>query len=1156
MTQTITYPEELPVSAHRAEILEAVRAHPVVIVCGDTGSGKTTQLPKMMLELGRGAKGRRIAVTQPRRLAAVTMAERVADELKDSVGQLVGYRHRYAHETSAETRIEFLTDGVLLAETKSDFLLRAYDTIIVDEAHERSLNVDFLLGILKRILARRRDLKVVIASATMDTEKFAAFFSAPVINVPGRLFPIDIRYRASEDEDAADLPVAVSEAVRELPDQGDILVFLPGERDIRETGAHLETCFGARFDVIPLLASLPAAEQRRAFRLSSRRRIVLATNVAETSVTIPGVRAVIDSGLARISRYIHRTQVQRLQVEPISQASARQRAGRCGRLGPGTCIRLYSEEDFLAREAYTAPEVLRASLAGVILTMLDLRLGEIDTFPFVDPPKPTMVREGLKELLELGAIKSGYRLTDVGRQLARIPLEPRLARMLIAASENAVLPFALPIVAAMACDDPRRRPIDAREKAAQAHAKWRVPKSDFLSTRALWDWWSRETDALSQSKARKLAQANYLAWPKLREWRDLTRQLDALCKRLGLSFAEIPRGRTAKEQDVFYATVHMALLTGLLGRLGHYHTEDRAYRGAHALRFAVHPGSTLKKEKRPADWIVAGELVDTARLFARTAAEIDPAWIEPVAKDLCKHHVHSPQWDATSGFVRATEQVTLYGLVIIEARRCDYARFDPDGAREIFFRHGILGGEFPHPPPVLRETLGFLRELRERAEKTRTPEVFDEDRLLAHFAASVPAEVTNAPALERWLAHATPDEQSRFRLRRADWWPDEAVSAHDFPDELVIKGAKLRLTYRNTPEDPEQDGLTCTVRKRDAAALELWPADWLVPGLLRRKVSYLLLSLPNSLQRLLKPLDESLAILMDLLGEPKDTLERTIRRAVKERWGFRIPDDAWAKVRLPPYLVARFVVRDDGDGHVLLTTRDKSAACALGRHEATRFTPPPPEKTLAERLADKVPFSYRGKLPLDCSIFLRERDWSEEAFKADVREGAIKTTLNDAQTDVRSTEELLRAEAEIMRLVRETIEAVRALDAKLATGAYPDATTDAVLEEIAWLTFKGFPKSVPLATLRRYARYLKGIDVRLARAKVSPASDRAKDARFAPYWQRYREALKDRQNTDFAALARYRWLLEEFRLQLFAPELKTFEKVSEKRLDAIPLRRE
>ena len=538
----LNYPPELPVCEHRAEILAALKKSPVVIVCGDTGSGKTTQLPKMALE----THAHRIAITQPRRLATVTMAERVADELECAVGGLVGYRHRFDRKTSSETKIEFMTDGVLLAETRFDPLLRAYDTIIVDEAHERSLNVDFLLGILKRILARRRDLKVVVSSATLDADRFAAFFDgAPVISVPGRLFPIEIGYRPTPDGEERDLPREVADAVNELPTRDDILVFLPGERDIRETADYLSDVRGGLDDIIPLLASLPASEQRRAFRSSPRRRIILATNVAETSVTIPGIRAVIDSGLARISRYVHRTQVQRLQIEPISQASAKQRAGRCGRLGPGTCLRLYSEEDFNTRDAYTAPEVLRSSLAGVILTMLDLHLGNIEEFPFIDPPKPAMIREGLKELLELGAIKRGggnqesgirgvVELTGIGKKLAKIPVEPRLARMLIAGSDNAVLPSVIPLVAAMSCDDPRRRPIDEKEKADQQHAKFREPGSDFLGTLKLWHWWENETKDLSQSKARKLCKTTYLSYPKMREWRDLARQLASLCERTGI----------------------------------------------------------------------------------------------------------------------------------------------------------------------------------------------------------------------------------------------------------------------------------------------------------------------------------------------------------------------------------------------------------------------------------------------------------------------------------------------------------------------------------------------------------------------------------------------------------------------------------------------
>ena len=739
-----TYPPELPVTAHHDDILAALRAHPVLVVCGDTGSGKTTQLPKMALEhlLADGRPHARVACTQPRRLAAVTMATRVAHELKGEVGGLVGFRHRFARKVSRDTQITFMTDGVLLAETRSNPLLRAWDVIIVDEAHERSLNVDFLLGILKRILARRHDLKVIISSATLDVDRFSRFFgNAPVISVPGRLFPIDVVYRPPRADDERDLPRDVAAAVATLPPPDDILVFLPGERDIRETADALAR-LREQDDIIPLLASLPAAEQQRAFRPSPRRRIILATNVAETSVTIPGIRCVIDSGLARISRYIHRTQVQRLQIEPISQASARQRAGRCGRLGPGTCIRLYSEEDFATRDAYTPPEVLRSSLAGVILALLDLGLGDIARFPFLDPPKPAMIHEGLRELLELGAIchdrraadggaADRTRLTDIGRKLARIPVEPRLARMLLAAADNAVLPSAIPIIAALACDDPRRRPVDEREKAAQAHAPFRVPGSDFLGTLKLWTWWRREADGLSQAKARALAKKTYLSYPKMREWRDLAHQLADLAKGLSLSFQETstpdllaPQPPNPQSFDDWSARLHKALLSGLLGRIGRYDSEEHDWRGAHGLRFALHPGSVLTKrlkarEERPSvvnahrsevksakpavpPWVMAGELVDTARLFARNAAALDPAWIEPVAGALCRHSYHSPEWDAASGFVRATEQVVLYGLVIVPARRCDFSRVNLPFAREVFIRRGLVDGDFPHPPPEVR----------------------------------------------------------------------------------------------------------------------------------------------------------------------------------------------------------------------------------------------------------------------------------------------------------------------------------------------------------------------------------------------------------------------------------------------------------------------
>ena len=1251
------YPPELPVSAYRADILSALKSHPVVIVCGDTGSGKTTQLPKMALELSlassvsRPLNHRRIAITQPRRLAAVTMAERVAAELGSEVGSLVGYRHRFGRKVSSDTRIEFMTDGVLLAETRFDPLLMAYDTIIVDEAHERSLNVDFLLGILKRILERRRDLKVIVSSATLDVERFAAFFDhAPVISVPGRLFPITTLYRPPPEDEELDLPRDIAAAVLELPPDDDILVFLPGERDIRETADHLAKSRGGFDDVIPLLASLPAAEQRRAFQPSPRRRIILATNVAETSVTIPGIRAVIDTGLARISRYVHRTQVQRLQIEPISQASARQRMGRCGRLGPGTCIRLYSEEDFNSRDAYTPPEVLRSSLAGVILTMLDLKLGDIESFPFIDPPKPAMVHEGLRELVELGAVRHGGRetgdarreveLTDIGKKLAKIPVEPQLARMLLAASENAVLPSVLPLVAAMACDDPRRRPIEEKQLADQAHAKFRVPGSDFLGTLRLWHWWEDETADLSQSKARKLCKANYLSYPKMREWRDLARQLESLAKRLGLTFAAIP----ADDADNFSARLHRSLLSGLLGRIGKFDPEERDYRGARGLRFAIHPSSILAKKDRRREtkderqgretkdkrqepqWIVAGELVDTARLFARNAAVIDPRWLEPVAGPVCKHSYHSPEWDPASGFVRATEQVTLYGLVIVPARRCDYSRIDLAFSREIFIRSGLVGGEFPRPSPPIRENLAFLDALRKRAERTRHPEFFDAAKLEAFFAEVIPPEVASADALRKWLRAASPAELDRFRLKKADWWPNEAVEDREFPETIRIAGAKLFLSYRHTPDDPDEDGITCTVRKSDAAALRLWRPEWLVPGYLPEKLTWMLSVLPTALRRALAPLDESVTILLSLLKPGSEPLEDALRRTVLQRWGFRIPEDAWSRAKLPLHLQMRFRIRDDATGKPLAVSRNldevlKLVPSAPSRTgvDMTAGRSGSPAKfqtwafgTLAEKASDRnagwdtvnyqalhddgdgvsvrlypdaeaaalahaagvtrlfvlaleksatVPFR-RKRIAFDAALYLKDVDYADERIAADILAGAVAETLVRGRPPVRTQAEferrlaesrsaLVKVQSEMTSILVESAAAATSLNGLMADERVPEETADSVASQIAWLLYRGFPRNVPLAQLRHYRRYLKGAAVRLERARLNARGDLEKEANFEPYWEQYREAAKNRSGKFHPlALADYRWMLEEYRVSLFAQELHTPEPVSPKRLAA------
>ncbi len=1259
------YPPELPVTAYHDDILAALRAHPVLVVCGDTGSGKTTQLPKMALEhlLAAARPRARVACTQPRRLAAVTMATRVAHELKGEVGGLVGYRHRFARKVSRDTQITFMTDGVLLAETRSDPLLRAYDALIVDEAHERSLNVDFLLGILKRILARRRDLKVIVSSATLDVDRFSRFFgNAPVVSVPGRLFPIDVVYRPPRADDELDLPRDVAAAVATLPPSDDILVFLPGERDIRETADALARLRG-HDDIIPLLASLPASEQQRAFRPPPRRRIILATNVAETSVTIPGIRCVIDSGLARISRYVHRTQVQRLQVEPISQASARQRAGRCGRLGPGVCIRLYSEEDFAARDAYTPPEVLRASLAGVILALLDLGLGDIARFPFLDPPRPAMVHEGLRELLELGAIchdrraadgeaaADRTRLTNIGRTLARIPIEPRLARMLLAAADNAVLPSAIPIIAALACDDPRRRPVDEREKAAQAHAPFRVPGSDFLGTLKLWAWWQRETDGLSQSRARALAKKTYLSYPKMREWRDLAHQLADLARQLGLSFQETVapdllalQRPDPKSFDDWSARLHKALLSGLLGRIGRYDSEERDYRGAHGLRFALHPGSVLTKRlkaraERPMvvnahrsevksaqaavpPWVMAGELVDTARLFARNAAALDPAWIEPVAGPLCRHSYHSPEWDAASGFVRATEQVVLYGLVVVPARRCDFSRVNLPFAREVFIRRGLVDGDFPRPPPEVRTNNALLDALRRRAEKARRPELFDVERLCAHFAAVLPPDVASAPALVKWLRRGG---DPRFVLKKADWWPAEDVPDADFPDTLKIGGVTMALAYRNAPDEPDEDGITCTVRASDAAALRLWRADWLVPGALPEKLAYLLSSLPSAQRRVLQPLDDTVAGLLAHLRPGSEPLLDAVRHTVLEQWGIRIAPDAWANLRLPPHLRVRFRIRDDRTGRVLAASRDlddalsqAGLASAAAHAPSVQQTPALatswifgtlPEKTADARagwvlehfpalhddgdkgvslhlfadartaaaahsagvtrlyllaLGDSVRAPFRRKsLPLAAQLYLDSLAYDDARLAADLLAGAVRETFVRNQPPVRDAAEFdrrlrdLRGAlgenlSEMTRLVGAAFAAAAALDDRMEEVGTPAETAVSVRTQLAWLLYRGFPRNVPLARLRHYARYLKGAAIRVERARTNPAGDLSKERRLAPYWQLYVDAATGASKVKFApsVLAEIRWHLEEYRVSLFAQELHTAEPVSPKRLDA------
>ena len=933
MVPHFTFPAELPITAHADAISDALRQHQTVIVCGDTGSGKTTQLPKIALKAGRGRHGL-IGCTQPRRLAALAMARRVAEEFGQEPGGFVGYQHRFDKKLSSDTVIKFMTDGILLAETRRDRLFRAYDTLIIDEAHERSLNIDFLLGILKRVLPRRPELKLLISSATLDVERFSAFFDqAPIVSVPGRLYPIETRWRPAQEDDDPDLPRQIANACDELIAEGpgDILVFLPGERDIRDAA---ETLAGRRLphtEIIPLLASLPAGEQQRAFKLSSNRRIILSTNVAETSVTLPGIRYVIDSGLVRLSRYNPRTQVQRLQIEPVSQASANQRKGRCGRIAPGICLRLYGEDDFKKRDDFTSPEILRASLAGVILTMLDLKLGEIETFPFIDPPTTAMIREGYRELDMIGAIEEGPapndaaeraggrppHLTHLGRQLARLPLEPALARILFAAHHEKALADALIVVAALECDDPRRRPLEKQAEADKLHARFLSPLSDFAAIVRLWRWYRDQTANASQSATRRLCKDNFLSFPRMRDWIDLREQLERLCKELQLEVTSATGGDTG---------LHRALLTGLLGNIGKRDPECNDYRGTRGIRFAIFPGSGLAKlkEQKPdpkaprhgqktitRDWIVTGELVETSRLYARTAACIDPEWIEPVAKRLCKYSYHSAAWDPARGFVRVKERVTLFGLVLTEGRTRDYSRINPAEARDIFIREGLVSGAYPAPPPpFLTANLARIRILLDAEEKTRQHgALFDPEHAFAFYAARLPPAVCSASDLRQWLKAQPPGTAAALEMRETDLSPVRDL-ALEFPDAVTLGGNRLSLSYRHAQGEPD-DGITCTVPAPLLPLVAAWRSDWLVPGMLDEKLRWMVNVLPTKFRRLLQPVDETLAMCRTRMTPGRGALTEAFSDALYAARGVRVPPETWKEDAHPDHLRMRFVAVDE-----------------------------------------------------------------------------------------------------------------------------------------------------------------------------------------------------------------------------------------------------
>ncbi|AMD01658.1 ATP-dependent RNA helicase HrpB [Halomonas chromatireducens] len=954
MPVTLAYPDTLPVVERRDDILAALREHQVVVVAGETGSGKTTQLPKLCLELGLGRRGL-VGHTQPRRLAARSVATRLAEEMAVPLGGQVGYQVRFTDETGDDTLIKLMTDGILLAETRHDPDLSRYEAIIIDEAHERSLNIDFLLGYLKRLLARRPDLKVIITSATIDVERFAAHFALPsedgeprpasVVEVSGRTYPVEVRYRPlvrdADDEADRTLQEGILHAVEEIEaverekrwfhGPRDILIFLPGEREIREAADTLRRADLKGTEILPLYARLSNAEQNRVFAAHAGRRIVLATNVAETSLTVPGIRYVIDPGLVRISRYSYKSKIQRLPVEPISQASADQRKGRCGRVAEGVCIRLYDEEDFLSRPGFTDPEIRRTNLASVILSMLSLKLGDIEDFPFVDPPDARFIKDGFRLLFELGAVDQANRLTPLGRKLSRLPIDPRLARMVLAGAEQGGLREVLVVVSALAVQDPRDRPADKREAADQAHRRWQDPESDFVALLNLWHGFEAARDEFSGNRLRRWCKEHYLNYLRLREWHDTFRQLRQLLREMEIEVPpptratnevedEQARERAHRESAV---QLHKALLPGLLSHLGLL-TENREYLGARNRKFFIHPGSGLAR-KSP-KWLMAFELVETSKLFARTVARIEPQWIEPLAGHLVRRTYSDPHWEMKRAQVVANEQVTLFGLPVVSGRKVHYGPIAPGEARELFLRRALVEGEFRTRGAFFDHNRALVEEVEGLEDRARKRDILvDEETLFDFYDARIPADIFNGKGFEHWRRQAERDDPDILKFDREALLAREAeeITQAQYPDELMLNGVRYPLSYRFEPGAPD-DGVTLTVPAAMLPQLPLARLEWLVPGLLRDKCIALLKSLPKSLRRQVVPIPDWVDAALEALVPDDIPLTEALGEFLRRKTGARVHPDDWRTEQLEPHLIMNLKVVDH-EGKTLGEGRDARA---------------------------------------------------------------------------------------------------------------------------------------------------------------------------------------------------------------------------------------
>ena len=1239
----IDYPASLPIVSRKEDIILAIRRHRVVVITGETGSGKTTQIPKMCLEAGRGVRGI-VGCTQPRRVAAVTVAQRIAEEMGEAVGRSVGYKIRFEDRSGPRPRIKLMTDGILLMEAQADPRLRAYDTLIVDEAHERSLNIDFVLGILKTLMRLRRDLKVIITSATIDTEKFSrAFDRAPIIEVSGRTYPVEVRYTPLDpDEEEKGNVTYIDAAVRAVDElkkdrkRGDILIFMPTEQDIRETCDLLDGRAYGDCVILPMFARLSWQEQRRVFLPAAAQKIIVATNVAETSITIPGIRYVIDTGMARISQYNPRTRTTSLPIRRVSQSSADQRKGRCGRVRDGICIRLYDEEDYGKRALFTTPEILRANLAEVILRMLSLNLGDIAAFPFIDPPAPKAIRDGLDLLLELGAVeKSGkadgdpgagsVRLTEKGRRMARLPIDPRIARMVLEAEQQGCLGDVLVIASALSIQDPRERPMEKEQEADRMHAPFRDPTSDFITLLRIWNQYRERREALrTQNQMRKFCRERFLSYRRMREWRDVHDQIRTILAEQGESGR--PARRKPPDTETLNAGIHKAVLSGYLSGIA-VKREKNLYTATKGREVMIFPGSGLFN--RGGTWIVAAEIVETTRLFARTVANIDPAWLEEVGGGLCRSTYTEPHWEKNRGEVVATEQVSLYGLMIVPGRSVSYGRIDPDESARIFIRGALVEGNVRQVLPFLDHNRKLMERISAMEDKVRRRDLLAEEEQIARFYEERLPGVFDVRTLQRRIRERGGDgflrmtEEDVLRDR-----PDETALAL-YPDELASGRLRFRFSYRFEPGHPE-DGVTLAVPVHLISKVPDGVADWSVPGLFREKVGALLRGLPKQYRKRLHPLSETAGIIQSELRPDEAPLPSALSKFIHERFGVDIPAAAWAADKIPDHLRMRYAIvdthsREVASGRDLQSFRESAVqadeSAAFGRARKTwekegltqwDFGDLPEEVALESRGAVQG-FAYPGLHVagerVNIRLFADRREAAEahlkgvaalyalrfqtelkhlrkalalsgdmkvwagalggqKAFESRLFEKACRdlfaVSVRTAEAFENHAEEtasgilprgrdLLLEVKPFLRACHETAVALRSFEASNRFNRPDLHFLESLKREMDLLVPPDFLLRYDTERLGHVSRYLKALTIRAERGLLHLEKDHARAADVKPYEDFLRESLAGltarASGEKRQALESFRWLVEEYKVSLFAQELKTPSPVSKKRLD-------